>query len=273
MAWALVTPSSRGIGFALTRQLLLTTPSSLPVVATCRAKPSVTENSILDSLPDSLQKSARPRLDVQTVDFTSEQSVADFARYCAERYSNTDADESAHLRLAFCIPGRLTPERSPSQIEFNDALETLKLNLLAPMMLAKYFTSFLPQKRPTVLPAIEGLNSYHAVLAFMSARVGSITDNGLGGWYSYRASKAGVNQLVKTLDIYLKGRTGGKAMCVGLHPGTVKTGLSKEFWGSTPEEKLFSPEFAAEKLCGVVEGLGKDDGGRCWDWKGEAVPP
>lgn len=272
MAWALITPSSRGIGHALTRQLLLTTASSFPIVATARSNPSATKDSLLDSLPSDLAASARSRLDVQALDVTSERSIADLAAYCADRYNNDDRDKGSHLRLAFCIPGRLTPERSPSQIEYDDALETLKLNLLAPMLLAKYFTPFLPQKR-TELPAIEGLNADHAILAFMSARVGSISDNRLGGWYSYRASKAGVNQLVKSLNIFLKGKSGGKAMCVGMHPGTVKTGLSHEFWSSTPEEKLFSPEFAAEKLCGVVKGLGKENGGRCWDWKGTAVPP
>lgn len=107
----------------------------------------------------------------------------------------------------------------------------------------------------------------------MSARVGSITDNSAGGWYSYRASKAGVNQLAKSLDIYLKNTSGEKAISAALHPGTVKTGLSEDFWSSTPKEKLFSAEFAAERLCKVVEGLGQEDRGKCWDWKGEEIPP
>ena len=108
----------------------------------------------------------------------------------------------------------------------------------------------------------------------MSARVGSITDNGLGGWYSYRASKAGLNQVTKTFDNYLKMSAGEKACALALHPGTVKTGLSKEFWGNVKEEKLFSAEFAAEKLMEVVRDKGGEDGrGRCWDWKGEEVPP
>lgn len=106
----------------------------------------------------------------------------------------------------------------------------------------------------------------------MSARVGSISDNALGGWYSYRASKAAVNQIVKTFDIYLKQRSGDKAIGVGLHPGTVKTGLSKEFWGKVREEKLFSGEFAAERLGVVVKGVGVDGRGRCWDWEGKEVP-
>ena len=107
----------------------------------------------------------------------------------------------------------------------------------------------------------------------MSARVGSIADNAAGGWYSYRASKAAVNQLVKSFDIYLRQSADAKAVCIGLHPGTVKTGLSQEFWKSTPKEKLFEPEWVAGKLLEVVRGVGVEGRGRCWDWKGEEIPP
>lgn len=107
----------------------------------------------------------------------------------------------------------------------------------------------------------------------MSARVGSISDNSLGGWYSYRASKAGVNQLAKSLDIYLRNSAGEKAVAVSLHPGTVKTGLSEEFWKSTRPEKLFSAEFAAERLCEVVKNVGTEGRGKCWDWEGKEIPP
>lgn len=109
----------------------------------------------------------------------------------------------------------------------------------------------------------------------MSARVGSISDNNsLGGWYSYRASKAAVNQIVKTFDLHLKQTSGEKAICVGLHPGTVKTGLSEEFWGNVRKEKLFEPERVAGMLVEVVKGVKVDAGrGRCWDWEGKEVPP
>ena len=107
----------------------------------------------------------------------------------------------------------------------------------------------------------------------MSARVGSITDNRLGGWYSYRASKAAVNSIAKSLDLYLEQRCGKNALCVTLHPGTVKSRLSKEFWGSTPKEKLFTPRFSAEKLIQVVKNVGLDGRGKCWDWDGKEIPP
>lgn len=169
------------------------------------------------------------------------------------------------------IPGILFPEKAPSQIDYDDALLTFRTNTLGPMMLLKHFSAFLPRKA-TKLEKLEGLPE-HAVWANMSARVGSITDNALGGWYSYRASKAALNQATKTFDNFLKTSAGENAMSIALHPGTVKTGLSKEFWGNVKEGKLFSPEFSAEKLLEVVNSRTLEDRGKCWDWKGEEVPP
>lgn len=139
------------------------------------------------------------------------------------------------------------------------------------MMLMKHFSPFLPRKA-TTLSEVNSLPP-RAVWANMSARVGSITDNGLGGWYSYRASKAAVNQVTKTFDNHLKTSAKEKAMAISLHPGTVKTEFSREFWGNVKDEKLFSPEFSAEKLLEVICGRELDDRGKCWDWKGEEVPP
>ncbi|KAJ9662630.1 hypothetical protein H2198_001302 [Neophaeococcomyces mojaviensis] len=280
MAWVLTTPSSRGIGSALTRHLLRTTPASIPIVATTRSSdPKSTKESLLADLDlphDSAKASGR--LDVQTCDLLNETSIKDLVGYCGDRYQYKDHNGEggpAHLRLSFCIPGKLHPEKSPAQIEYDKALDTMKLNLLAPMMLLKHLHPFLPKKSAKIQP-IHGLPN-EAVLAFMSARVGSISDNGLGGWYSYRASKAGLNQLVKSGDIYQKILSAGNACIVGLHPGTVRTSLSKEFWGNVKEGKLFSPEFSAERLCEVVKGLGQRDldkfRGRCWDWEGKEVPP
>jgi len=107
----------------------------------------------------------------------------------------------------------------------------------------------------------------------MAARVGSTSDNSLGGWYSYRASKAGVYSISKTLDLYLKTRSGENAMAIAYHPGTVKTELSREFWGSVGEGNLLSPQLAVEKMLGVALGVGLKGRGKCWDWKGEEIKP
>lgn len=178
------------------------------------------------------------------------------------------------------MPGLLFPEKAPAQIDAADALLTFRTNALGPLLAIKHFSPFLPRKSTRFFSddagddAYDGLPSDHAVWATMSARVGSIADNRLGGWYSYRASKAAVNQATKTFDNHLRTSAAGNAMAVGLHPGTVRTGLSEEFWGNVAEGKLFSPEFASERLVEVVRGLGVEKGrGRCWDWKGEEVPP
>lgn len=139
------------------------------------------------------------------------------------------------------------------------------------MLLLKHFAPFLP-KKATKLERVEGLPR-SAVWANMSARVGSIADNRLGGWYSYRASKAAVNQVTKSFDNFLQPSAGENAMAISMHPGTVKTNLSKEFWSNVKDEKLFSPEFSAEKLLEMINNRTLDDRGKCWDWNSKQVPP
>ena len=274
MAWTLVTPASRGIGFALTRHLLQHTPPSVPVVATARKDLKGLRESLLADLPDADKQGKR--LDVQKCDLLSESSIEELSGYCKERYNDRSKDKATHLRLGFFIPGMLVPEKAPEKIEYEAALETLKLNVLADLMLAKWFSGFLPKKSIKVedMGELEGLPK-QAVMAFMSARVGSISDNKAGGWYSYRASKAGLNQMVKSLDIYLKMQCRDNAVAVGLHPGTVRTELSRDFWGGVKEGKLFSPEYSAERLVDVVvNGMGGLEGrGKCWDWEGKEIPP
>lgn len=170
------------------------------------------------------------------------------------------------------MPGILYPERSPLQINSAHALETFKVNTLGPLLLLKHFSKFLPTQKTAMGEPSTGLPP-QAVYAMMSARVGSTSDNSLGGWYSYRASKAGVNSLAKTFDLWLRNGAGDKAMSVALHPGTVKTGLSKEFWGNVKEEKLFTSDFAAERLLDVVRKVGLEGRGRCWDWQGKEILP
>jgi len=259
--WALVTPASRGIGLELARRLLQAT--NVPVVATARKDLDQTKENVLSGLKGVKED----RLSVLKVDVLDEQSISD----AAEQASSLFPKKEAYLHLSLCIPGLLFPEKAPAQIDYDNALLTFKTNTLGPMMLIKHFSPLLPRKSYT-LSDTPGMPP-QAVWASMSARVGSITDNNLGGWYSYRASKTAVNQMTKTFDNYLKMSSGEKAMSIALHPGTVKTGLSKEFWDNVKDEKLFSPDFAAEKLMEVINSRKRDDRGRCWDWKGDEVPP
>ena len=189
----------------------------------------------------------------------------------AEQLSKLLPKNENYLHLSLAIPGILFPEKSPAQINYDDALLTFRTNTLGPMLLLKHFAPFLP-KKATKLERVEGLPKT-AIWANMSARVGSITDNRLGGWYSYRASKAAVNQVTKSFDNYLQPSAGENAMSISMHPGTVKTNLSKEFWSNVKDEKLFSPEFSAEKLMEMINSRTLDDRGKCWDWDSKEVPP
>ncbi|KAK5128710.1 hypothetical protein LTR85_000043 [Meristemomyces frigidus] len=262
--WALVTPASRGIGLEFARRLLQYT--NIPVVATARRDLDQTREHVLTGLADVQED----RLHVLRVDMLDEESISSAASEAAKLFPKKEA----YLHLSLCLPGLLFPEKSPTQINYDDALLTFRTNTLGPMMLLKHFSPFLPRKSTKLAEAEDtvGLPG-QAVWATMSARVGSISDNQLGGWYSYRASKAAVNQVTKTFDNYLRTSAGEKAMSISLHPGTVKTGLSEEFWSNVKEGKLFTAEFAAEKLMEVVNSRTVGDRGRCWDWKGEEVPP
>lgn len=105
------------------------------------------------------------------------------------------------------------------------------------------------------------------IIASLSARVGSIEDNRLGGWYSYRASKAAHNMLLKTASIELK-RLNKQSVVLCLHPGTTDTSLSQ---ARVPDEKLFTSLFVAEQLLAVIAQPTPDDSGSFWDWNGQPI--
>ena len=109
-------------------------------------------------------------------------------------------------------------------------------------------------------------------MGFMSARVGSISDNKLGGWYAYRSSKAALNMMIKNLSIEV-GRRNKKAILVGLHPGTVDSNLSKPFQNNVPAEKLFSPETSVVHLLKVLFNLKLENTGKIYAWDGSEIEP
>jgi NAD(P)-dependent dehydrogenase (short-subunit alcohol dehydrogenase family) len=108
-----------------------------------------------------------------------------------------------------------------------------------------------------------------SVFATLSAKVGSIGDNRLGGWYAYRASKAALNQLVRTASIELA-RRAPEAICVALHPGTVATSLSSPFAATGLE--VHTPDVAARHLLGVIDQLAPHANGGFFDWRGQTLP-
>jgi NAD(P)-dependent dehydrogenase (short-subunit alcohol dehydrogenase family) len=154
--------------------------------------------------------------------------------------------------------GRL-PERALRELDPVVLARAFAINSIGPALVIKHFGPLLARDRPTVIAAL-------------SARVGSISDNRTGGWYGYRASKAALNMIVKTAAIELK-RTRPQALCVALHPGTVDTALSVPFQANVEPEKLFARDRAARQLLDVVAGLQPEDSGRVFAWDGSEIAP
>ncbi|KAF5387858.1 hypothetical protein D9615_000167 [Tricholomella constricta] len=252
--FVLVSPASRGLSLALTRHFLRTT--DLPVYATHRSdSESSLKNRILESLGDVDSK----RLNLLHLDLTSESSISS----AADNLSKSLHPDS-FIHTAFFTGGVLHPEKQPSDLDLEKITASFQINVISHLLLIKHFSRFLP---PAQKPHLET----PAKWVHVSARVGSISDNARGGWYSYRSSKAALNQVVKTFDLQLQ-MNKNQAICVGVHPGTVKTDLSRDFWGSAARKELFEPEDAAQKLIEVVGSLGMEQRGKIWDWAGKQVP-
>jgi len=170
-------------------------------------------------------------------------------------------DGPGALRLVIDATGFLhgsgqTPEKSMRELSFDGLARSFAQNAIGPALLMKHFLPLLPRRG-------------RAVFATLSARVGSIGDNGLGGWHGYRASKAALNQLVRTAAIELQ-RSRPDAVCVALHPGTVATPLSAPFAKAGLDVR--PPEAAARDLLQVIEGLTPDKSGGFFDHRGDAIP-
>ena len=151
------------------------------------------------------------------------------------------------------------PEKSIRDISIDKLQKVLLVNTIGPTLVGKYFIPFLRKDS-------------RSVFAFLSARVGSISDNKLGGWYSYRASKTALNQIIKNFSIEVK-RSNPSAIFVGLQPGTVKSYLSKPFEKNVKAEKLFTPDYSSEKLLDVISNLTNEDSGKVYAWDGEEIQP
>lgn len=152
----------------------------------------------------------------------------------------------------------IAPEKSWRTIDAAAMAEVFRINTIGLALIGKHFIELLrADGRP--------------VFAAISARVGSISDNRLGGWHSYRASKAALNQIMRNFAIEL-GRRNKGALAVSLHPGTVETALSAPFSGNVPDGKLFSADHSAQCLIDVIEGLDAKDSGGFFAWDGQPVP-
>lgn len=231
--------ASGGIGAALVDQLQ--DHPNVASVAACRRNPD--RHAGADTLPLSL-------------DLEDEASIAAAAEVIGEKIFDLDliivATGVLHQDNA------LKPEKTWRAIDADAMERVFRINTIGPALVAKHFLPLLTRDRKSVFAAL-------------SARVGSIGDNQLGGWHAYRASKAALNMLIRNFAIELE-RRNPKAIAVGLHPGTTDTALSKPFQGHVPERKLFSPDFVADRLLTVIDGLTTEDSGHIFAWDGERIP-
>ncbi|VVM54890.1 hypothetical protein PS634_00996 [Pseudomonas fluorescens] len=166
-----------------------------------------------------------------------------------------------HLHLVISALGILhqdgaKPEKGLAQLTLASMQASFATNTFAPILLLKHLLPLL-RKQP-------------ATFAALSARVGSIGDNRLGGWYSYRASKAALNQLLHTASIELK-RLNQASTVLAIHPGTTDTELSQPFQANVPEGQLFEAAFSAERIIEVVGAHGPADSGTFWDWDDKPI--
>lgn len=152
----------------------------------------------------------------------------------------------------------LRPEKSTRELSAENFQALFYTNSILPALIAKHF---LPLLRTDATSRF----------AALSARVGSISDNRLGGWYAYRASKAALNMIIKTLAIETA-RKNKQALVIGLHPGTVQSHLSEPFQKNVPSKSLFSPEFSAAQLLQVLADRTPKDSGKCFAWDGKEIP-
>jgi NAD(P)-dependent dehydrogenase (short-subunit alcohol dehydrogenase family) len=175
--------------------------------------------------------------------------------------------KAATPRLHLCITSvgvlhdgdrQLQPEKSLRHLNSDNLLHYYQTNAIGPVLLAKHLTPLLK-------------HGDRSILATLSAKVASIGDNQLGGWYGYRASKSALNMLMKNVAIEY-GRTCPNTIVALLHPGTTDTDLSKPFQANVAPEKLFTVARCVSQLIAVIEGLEPADSGTFWSWDGNQLP-
>ena len=244
---ALIQGASRGIGLQMCRYLLSKQTS---VIATCRDPSKAQELTQLKIDHGDL-------LSIHRVDVLDENQMSEVAVSVGD----------TKLDLLVNCTGMLHPsgkgETSLREVDLRSLQTTLATNALGPLVMAKHFSPMLTKRTSADKNGLAG------ILVNISARVGSISDNALGGWYSYRMSKSALNMATKNLSIEL-GRK--RVICVCLHPGTVDTDLSRRYHRNIDPAKIFTPEYSVNCLMKVIEGLEVKDNGKFFAWDGKEIP-
>ncbi|MDX2229589.1 MAG: SDR family NAD(P)-dependent oxidoreductase [Leptolyngbyaceae cyanobacterium bins.349] len=242
----LVVGASQGIGLEFVRQLLKYYPTG-QFFATYRTTPGPALTTLGEQASD--------RLHLIPMDITDETQIATGIAQIRQQVARL------HL-VMYCVgvlhDDNLQPEKSLQQIQAEGLLRYFQVNSIGAVLLAKH-----------LVPLVK--HSDRSVLATISAKVGSIGDNELGGWYGYRASKAALNMLMRTTAIEYR-RKSPNTLVVMLHPGTTDTRLSKPFQRNVPPEKLFPVERTVAQLLTVIQALPPDASGQFFSWDGSRLP-
>lgn len=241
------------------------------IVACCRTPEQATQ---LNDFLASLSAEDASRIEVLPLDLQDQSTIEAFGTRMRDAYSRVDVllNVAGLLGDAKTTPG---PERTITKMD-REWFETgLAINLVGPVMVTKELVPLLAQpkaRRQRSQKDSENDNQTPsrpaAVVANLSARVGSISDNGIGGWYSYRISKAGLNQATRTMALEL-GRQ--SVWCIALHPGTTNTDLSKPFQANVKKESLFPVDFTVNQLLSVIDSAHAKHSGGLYDWAGKAI--
>ncbi|KAL0398192.1 UNVERIFIED_CONTAM: hypothetical protein Sradi_2162500 [Sesamum radiatum] len=273
---SMVQGASRGIGLEFVspffflmkclfvRQLLEKSDKG-HVVATCRNPNEAT--GLLE-----LKNKFAERLDIHQLDLTIDRTIEEAAKSVKDKYGYLNLLVNASGILS--IPNVLQPETTLNKLQRDSLLLTYEVNAVGPILVVKQLivknlsAHYVHEKHMWPLLKVgggTGTDRDHAIVANISARVGSIGDNGLGGWHSYRASKAGLNQLTKTVSVEFA-RKKDPIVCILLHPGTVDTDLSRPFQSNVPKGKLFTKEFSVQKLLSIIMNAKRSDNGKFFAW-------
>lgn len=203
----------------------------------------------------SQKKSDAENIVNHTINYNDEVSI----QQAASQASKEAPLDIVIVATGILFDGNITPEKSLRELSAKKFLRLFEVNTILPALIAKHF-----------LPKLNKQD--RSIFAALSARVGSVSDNKLGGWYSYRASKSGLNMIIKNAAIEIN-RQNKNAIIVGLHPGTVDSNLSKPFQGNVPDGKLFTPDYSVKRLLDVLGNLTPESSGRCFSWDGKEVQP
>jgi len=198
------------------------------------------------------------RVSIQQLDLEDQSSIENLGEIIKSSYNRVDVlfNVAGILGDGSTTPG---PERSLGSMDRDWVMKSFNVNYIGPMFLCQACAPMMKKKR----------DGGKSVIANLSARVGSISDNGLGGWMSYRSSKAALNQATRTMALELK-RHGTYA--ITLHPGTTDTDLSKPFQGNVKAARLFPVEFTAGRLIDAIDCMEEVNTGGFYDWSGKALP-